>query len=564
MELINYLEKITDEKVYLRGVNLYRKQKVKNLIITSENNEEIITKIKSNVEASNNFTKYNIFLLFSKKTLIDYSCDCIYFLNYNNFCKHLVATFLDYHSKIISSEKSNLSIDNNFSLSNLLISKYKEKSDIYFLIKNKYILNYNIVILYDKIAIELEIYNNFNKKTYKVRNIIKLLWAYIEKEIYKFTNNFIIDFKYSDFIIDKNNKKIWEIILNNQKMVDDFSIYNSDFFNGPDGFISSNQFMKILYSLKGQNINIKHKSYYNSENLINYYISEKKYNFNFKFSHNDEILNLEINNYSKLLIDDLPILIENNILYLITFDQLEIYKPIYELLKNKENKEIIFEINNLKNVAHYLLPNLKLLQNDLILPKTIEKNIINQELEVNFHLDYENNKIIIFLSFKYGNYIFNLDNNFNPELPKDYILIRNELKEKNIEEYLLMSGFKKNDNIFYLNNDDDNYINFITKNIYELKKLGAVYYSKNFKNIKFISQPQIKIIIKNSEKNLLDFSFKINNISDNSLSEIFSSINNKKEYYHLKNGSILELKDNKNNKFYKLLETLDFDLTNKK
>ncbi|WP_277870732.1 hypothetical protein [Spiroplasma poulsonii] len=36
-------------------------------------------------------------------------------------------------------------------------------------------------------------------------------------------------------------------------------------------------------------------------------------------------------------------------------------------------------------------------------------------------------------------------------------------------------------------------------------------------------------------------------------------------YYHLKNGSIfLELKDNKNNKFYKLLETLDFDLTNKK
>lgn len=260
----------------------------------------------------------------------------------------------------------------------------------------------------------------------------------------------------------------------------------------------------------------------------------------------------------------MPILIQNNTMYLITLEQFQVCQPLYKSLEQQQKDYLVFEMDSLKNVAHYLLPNLRLLQNNVSLPETLKKIVIDQDLEASFYLDYQTDGIIISPSFKYGHYIFDEKNKFEQELPENCILVRNALKEQNIETFLLMIGFKKQDHFYYVHNDSNDYFKFIIDNIYKLAELGTVYYSDSFKKIKFISKLQIKPIIKKDDNNLLDFSFEVDDISDQELWEIFNAVNVKKQYYRLTNGSIINLKESQDDDFFKLLETLDFDLTNKK
>lgn len=578
MGLINFLVSITDEKVYTRGVNLYKKKKVHNLLVASaiNINEQ---QVAARVAASDGVTDYDTHITFTQDELLKYSCECIYFLNNSSkkICKHLIATFLAYNddeddeTEVVSSKKPNKTVvvDDQISLSNLLLSEYKKKSNVS-LTKDKYILKFSIVILYNRtIAIEFEVYNHNNDRTYKIRNIGNFLTTYINKQVHKFTDKFSIDFKYSNFVIDDKIKAVWEILFHNYEMDQPTtsSYYNdSNLFDGSYAIIIDSQLLKILESLKGQNVNIKNKTHYSFDDTSKFYhVSSEEYNFNFNFTHAEKKLTLQINSYPSLLISNTPILVEKGTIYLLTTDQLQACLPLYKLVEARQAQQVVFDMkNDLKSVVQYLLPNLKLLQHDLTLPETIGTKIVYQNLEASFYLDYQNDEIVISPSFKYGEYTFDASNEFNLKLPADCILIRNVLKEQTIEEYLLLIGFKKNNHRYHLNNDNNDYINFVVSNIHELAKLVVVYYSDSFKNIKFISQPKIKPIIKNDDNNLLEFSFEIDNVSNKELWELFNNVDIKKQYHRLTNGSILNLKDIQDDDFFKLLETLDFDLTGKK
>lgn len=113
MGLFEHLDSITDDKVYSRGVNLYKEQKVHDLFVSSfksPDDGQFVTDITSVVVSSEGFTNYDNNIVFTQDKLIKYFCDCIYFSSNNcdKICKHLVATFLSYSNVDPKENKSKI------------------------------------------------------------------------------------------------------------------------------------------------------------------------------------------------------------------------------------------------------------------------------------------------------------------------------------------------------------------------------------------------------------------------------------------------------------------------
>lgn len=170
-----------------------------------------------------------------------------------------------------------------------MLSEYRKQSNLA-LIREKYILKFNLVNLYGRInAIELEVYNHHNDRTYKVHNMSAFLKAYINKKVHKFTDKFSIDFNYYSLIIDEKNKAVKEILFQNYEMAFENSQYNANLFSESYAIVSNNQILKMVEGLKGQNINFKNKTHYGFSNtLISYHVSTEDFKFNFNFIHDEK------------------------------------------------------------------------------------------------------------------------------------------------------------------------------------------------------------------------------------------------------------------------------------
>ena len=237
-------------------------------------------------------------------------------------------------------------------------------------------------------------------------------------------------------------------------------------------------------------------------------------------------------------------------------------KNIYICYNNKlykcdnnfiKNEYLILEVF-LNNLINQIYISKKDLTNffSLIYP-SIEKNIEikdnvynkiksykPQKLKIKLFLDFDNRDYLIAnLKFCY------LEVEFNPINNENINANRNLLEETIFLNRLIKTGFLLDKvNKRFIINDDDSIYKFMKNELEQYMEISEVYTTENFnkKNIKQNNKTSIGIKVNN---NLLEINFEDLPINKEEIKEVLQKYKLNKKYYRLKDGSFIDLENNK-------------------
>lgn len=188
-----------------------------------------------------------------------------------------------------------------------------------------------------------------------------------------------------------------------------------------------------------------------------------------------------------------------------------------------------------------MMPKLKnVIKIDGIDEKELEK-YQPKELGVKVFLDFDkNNNVIAEVKFCYD------DIEINPLNEKETIKFpRNKIKETKALNAFRKTGFMLDvRNFRFILPEEEKIYNFLTEDINYYMQKFEVMVTENFKT-KQIRQPKASSLGVKVENNLLSIDLKDFDIDVEELRNIMEKYHLKKKYYRLKDGSFLELENNK-------------------
>ena len=161
-------------------------------------------------------------------------------------------------------------------------------------------------------------------------------------------------------------------------------------------------------------------------------------------------------------------------------------------------------------------------------------------------MDFDKNDYIIAdVRFCYGNYEFNpLDEKNKPSVPRDIV------KETQSFNIFRKTGFMFDvKNLRFILPDDDKIYNFLTNDITYYMQKFEVLVTDNFKS-KEVVKPKIGSLGVKVENDLLTIDLSKIEFDVKELKDIMSKYKLKKKYHRLKNGTFLDLEDNKEIAFF--------------
>ncbi|WP_270648204.1 DEAD/DEAH box helicase, partial [Paeniclostridium hominis] len=238
------------------------------------------------------------------------------------------------------------------------------------------------------------------------------------------------------------------------------------------------------------------------------------------------------------------ILLFNEKIYLISDKQCYNYIPFHKLLE--KDGYIDFKKEDADSLFNGLLPVLKRASKDIAFDENLEKQIRNN-LEVKFYFDKINHNISCFIDYVYT------DENENEN--KGYI-IRNFKKENEIEDIVCAYGFERYGDKLLCKLSQDELFEFFKEKIYELNKIGDIYYSDKLKKVKVYKSNDVKASFNLNKQNYLEFNFNIDDIPKEELENILWALRNKRKYYKLGSGSYIDLEEDKMVKFLELVDDI--------
>lgn len=217
-------------------------------------------------------------------------------------------------------------------------------------------------------------------------------------------------------------------------------------------------------------------------------------------------------------------------------------KIIQLLLKNNSGKKAYFSfpLSQTSKVISEVVPWLSL-TGIVEVDASLQKKVVKVPVEPKLYLDQEGKQIIANLIFTYA------DTSINPfaaqenEAPlRESLIVRNMELERTILEELENAGFRVGKEHIYLKDEKAIY-NFISEGIGRLAEYCEIFASKQFKKLT-PKKPVLRaeMALKN---NRLEISFFEDEAPTKEILEIFYALRQKKDYFRLKDGSFLDLKE---------------------
>ena len=389
-----------------------------------------------------------------------------------------------------------------------ILNKYKDNNE------NK---EYNVK---EKLILELEL-NLENepsfrlhigpKKTYVINNENKFhnfIKSYINKEKYEFGKSFIYD--PDKYYFNSDDEKLLNYLA-------------SGTFYQPDLKLSKRELLFLLDFIKDKEFELT--SYgvikniaYSLPNI--FYIDKQNNNYILKLNSD----NYYIPNYSY------EYFVYNHTLYILNNEEISIIKSLQE----NELDEITFHQEDLDLFKSGLLKRIK---NKITISDNITDIVISSKPIPKLYFDFDKEKIKCNLKFDYnGNIIDYFDKNNN--------IIRDEEEENKILDILINEyNFNiDNNNLILSNIDDIGYL--IEYGFSNLSKDYEIFTSKKIDNTLINKQNKVSSLFSVGMNGIINYSFNTEGIDIQELDKVFKSINNKKKYYKLKNGNLINLEDN--------------------
>ncbi len=519
------------------GIVLYKKDKLS--MIYHEFTKNGIS-VWFNVISTRNIVHKTLISIDKEDNIINFSCSCNYRNIKNDNCKHIVSSYIFFINQLKNNLKAKISYNfdaldtmHNFKFENILSNA------------DKYRLHYCINInSTNDIRLDLGIILN---KVYPISNIQKFLECILKSADYNINKNINLSFTEGDFEISDN--LFINMMLDIYSLYDSNCILNSVFCNQ---YIILNErlfhsFMKIINE-KEFSIKFDDKKFYERKRIdedldISPIISSD--------DNNNINLHLNISNIINLF-DDSPYFYFDGNIYNTSKRFIQNYNCLKSIITDNNTSYFTIDENSKNKFLNNVIPKFSRyfkLKIDYLNKNTYVK------CNPRFYIDRtSNDTIIIKPVFNYGELNINpLDTSqLNTSILRDY--------EKENKILVMLNNLCEYQNsIYYFINSPKKILEFKNLGIHNLKELGEIYYTKNFKEYKLISSSSYKTSFDISENNLLNISFSFDGITNEELYVAIKNIRKGEQYLKLKDKGILNLDNAYLNEINNILIDLDIN-----
>lgn len=229
------------------------------------------------------------------------------------------------------------------------------------------------------------------------------------------------------------------------------------------------------------------------------------------------------------------------------------YVPFYNAL-GKEHKPLIFNGENRQRFLEELLPKIHDTIDDS-LPEELKDRYLKLDFSSKLYFDrYSGGGIKAELRFCYGDYEFNC---FEDPHVDNFILVRDKERENELRQLLESMDFEPHSRFFLLKNEMSIFT-FLQSGIEELSKQCTMFYSEDFKKINIRTSGRFRVGLNvSSDIDLLEMDFDFENIPKEEIQELFRSLQMKKKYYRLKDGSFLDLRSEEISNISEIFDNLN-------
>ena len=468
-------------------------------------------------------TYYDVSIIIeNNKRIIRTSCDCRDYRSTRS-CKHIAAVILNNYEEMfgtmfINIPKISSSILEKFITSeeniikkeltvNLIINVTERKSNYYYY--------YNSIDCTVKILIG-------DEKLYTLGNhasAFKSVYESGEGEVYfgkSFTYNPQKYYLSSDA----------ETIL---------KAYYNTFDDGGYNYINTTSLKKFLSKLKKIKFVINN---YEADGINEYFPIDT----NLVKKDNIYELDFDLENIENLIDEDYEYIFYKGKLYHLNAKEQELIGD----LKQNELDKLIISKDKLDLFNKGLL---KVVRKKLKIDSSVDDIVLPSVIKAKLYFDIRNEYII-------SNIVFNYD---DKEI--DYFNKSNEiLRDINFETSVLNDigkyGFILEKDKLVLR-DIELEVEFLENGLEQLAIKYEIFTTEKFKNIKIKKKTSVSSMFGIGQDNILSYNFNLGDINSSELVSIFDSIKDKKKYYRLKNGNIINLEDESLQELNNLTEELE-------
>ena len=458
----------------------------------------------------------------NNKKILRTACDCKNFRSIRS-CKHIAAVILNNYEEMfgkmfINIPKISSSILEKFITSeeniikkeltvNLIINVTERKSNYYYY--------YNSIECTVKILIG-------DEKLYTLGNhasAFKSVYESGEGEVYfgkSFTYNPQKYYLSSDA----------ETIL---------KAYYNTFDDGGYNYINTSSLKKFLNKLKNIKFVINN---YEVDGISEYFPIDT----NLIKKNETYELDFDLENIENLIEKDYEYIFYKGKLYHLNAKEQE----LIEDLKQNELDKLIISKDKLDLFNKGLL---KVVRKKLKIDSSVDDIVLPSIIKAKLYFDIRNEYII-------SNIVFNYD---DKEI--DYFNKSNEiLRDINFETSVLNDvgkyGFILEKDKLVLR-DIEQEVEFLENGLEQLATKYEIFTTEKFKNIKIKKKTSVSSMFGIGQDNILSYNFNLGDINSSELVSIFDSIKDKKKYYRLKNGDIINLEDESLQELNNLTEELE-------
>ena len=335
--------------------------------------------------------------------------------------------------------------------------------------------------------------------------------------------------------------------------------FGKNFTYNPQKYYFSEENERIIKALL-ELTNGTNSTYY-SDKLIKRFLRRIKDN---KFIYNNYEIDGISSNFpikSKLIKEDDNYILDfdlNNINCLIKddYEYIEYYGKLYHLdKKEQELLETIIsnELKELKinkeDINMFTDGLMQIIKDEMDIDASVDDIVVTNDIKIELYFDLRQDYILVDVKFIYDEAVVSF-------FDSNSLVLRDMELESSVINDLLKYNFIIKDNKIILS-DLEKIVEFIESGLEELASKYVVYTTEKFKKMNIRKKTNITSMFSIGTDNILKFDFSLGDISNNELVNVFKSIKNKKKYYKLKNGDILNLEDESLKQLEELSEELE-------
>ena len=415
-------------------------------------------------------------------------------------------------------------------------------------------------IYYDKFAGDMKVeFKIGNKKMYKIKNLAEFYTRMIDKEFYRYGEK--LQFIHTEDAFEEESKKLLDFIMKYAEIIkyaNSNSNSNYKYYGkalNESNIIVGNSAIDDLFDvLKGKTVDFQ-KDY----NFLKVEFTEEKPKIEFLLKKVDEehftiVPNIEIYKVNIIKGKKYKYILDDQKLYRCSKKFEDTNLKLLELFRQNYITEIKLGKKQLSELFSVVIPKVKNAIKVVNIPEEEIEKYRPKELETKLYLDFDKKDYLVAdIRFCYDNF------EFNPLNQKEKINFpRNLIEETRALNVFRRTGFMLDTkNLRFILPDNDKIYEFITQGVEEYRERFEVFVTENFRK-KQIHTPKIGGIGVKVENNLLSINLEKINIDVKELQNMMEKYYLKKKYYRLKDGSFIDLENNKEIEFLdKLITGMD-------